>query len=309
MNKWEATINNNTFCAKKKRMTQSLDDIKNMYTPTRDVYTVVNEEYNKIQWELLSEKERGMVNELISRLSADYPHDVKDIVTLVRFLRARKWNLEKSETMFRSRMKWIEEYKPHKITEKDVEACCKAGKAFYYGRDKLNRPILVIRAACHFAGDDRDQFYKYFVFLSEMGKMMLPPPPNDNYLIIYDRSGSSRHNFDPRAALGMISLGDYYPEMVGLACVTHVNFLFHMLFAACKAFMDPVTINKIKLFSNNKEEMCAQWLELVGNKENILPDMGGVINSNRVIQHYPASVPDKFVTKFRPDASNGEHDA
>lgn len=46
----EATIYTpSSIFLKNKNMTESFDNIKNKYTPTRDAYTVVNKEYNKIQ--------------------------------------------------------------------------------------------------------------------------------------------------------------------------------------------------------------------------------------------------------------------
>jgi len=105
----------------------------------------------------------------------------------------------------------------------------------------------------------------------------------------------------------MISLGDYYPEMIGSACVTQPNFLYQMLFNASKAFMDPVTISKIHLFSTKKDEMLKQWLELVGDKSQVLPDMGGNA-SQSPLQHYPPTVPDKFVSKFYVTLGGKEED-
>lgn len=41
-------------------------------------------------------------------------------MTLWRYLRARKWNLKKSESMLVDSIKWRQEYKPHEITREDV---------------------------------------------------------------------------------------------------------------------------------------------------------------------------------------------
>jgi len=102
------------------------------YVPTREVYTIVNEEANKRQLELLNETEQSKLEKLSQALSSDFPHDIKDKVTLVRFLKARKWDVDKSETMFRNRMKWISEYKPHRITQDEIRPCAEAGKAFFF---------------------------------------------------------------------------------------------------------------------------------------------------------------------------------
>jgi hypothetical protein len=278
------------------------------YVPTREVYTIVNEEYNQKQVALLNENELKLLNELSERLASDFPNDVKDKVALVRFLKARKWKLDKAESMFRNRMKWVQEYQPHKITEEDIKSVTDAGKAFFYGRDKLGRPILVIRAAKHRTNEGkhaRELFFKYFVYLSELGQLLAPPPPHNQYLILYDRTDCSQKNFDTKAHIRMVSLGDYYPEMVGMACILYPNFLYYMLYNVAKAFIDPVTLSKIKVFSSNENEMTKQLEEIVGSRSQMLPDMGG--NSN--LPWYPQNVPDTHTTKFQPkQARNFDED-
>ena len=40
----------------------------------------------------------------------------------------------------------------------------------------------------------------------------LPPPPYNQFLVIYDRDGFSRKNFDLELMKKFAKIGDYFPE-------------------------------------------------------------------------------------------------
>jgi len=63
----------------------------------------------------------------------------------MRFLRARDFNVDKAEDMVLAIIKWRLEFKPHNISSKDIEHHFKQGKNYFYGYDKLKRPIIVMR--------------------------------------------------------------------------------------------------------------------------------------------------------------------
>lgn len=70
----------------------------------REKYTIVNEERNKLIVKELNDHETKQLQLFHDLLKTDFPHDVQDTVSLVRFLRARKWDLKESEKMYRARM-------------------------------------------------------------------------------------------------------------------------------------------------------------------------------------------------------------
>jgi len=70
----------------------------------REKYTIVNEQANKLIMEQLSADEKQKLQQFTDSLKGDYSYDVQDTLTLVRFLRARKWNLPEAEKMYRARM-------------------------------------------------------------------------------------------------------------------------------------------------------------------------------------------------------------
>lgn len=70
----------------------------------RKQYTIVKDEFNSAVLKELSQNEINLLQQFTDRVKKDYPEDVKDVATLVKFLRARKWNLDASEKMYRNRM-------------------------------------------------------------------------------------------------------------------------------------------------------------------------------------------------------------
>ncbi len=166
----------------------------------RPAYTVINEENNKHVQSNLNEKEQTVcdlsfscvklltfvqkLKRMIEMVSKEYPGEEKDIYTLVRYLKSKKFKVKAAYKSYHKRMEWIKNFKPHQISmEEDVciQQAAK-GKGFWYGRDKKGRPILYMRAVNHLknaSATETEDTYRFFSLLIETGRHMLLPPPND----------------------------------------------------------------------------------------------------------------------------------
>ena len=126
-------------------------------------------------------------------------HDHPDGL-LLRFLRARKWDVEKALVMLVSTMHWrlqemhvdddvvwrgeggaLEDSKTgEKEVKKDGEGFIeqlRMGKSFLHGTDKEGRPICVVRARLHRAGEQSEaSLERYTVALIETARLLLVPP-------------------------------------------------------------------------------------------------------------------------------------
>lgn len=126
-------------------------------------------------------------------------HDHPDAI-LLRFLRARKWDVEKALVMMISTMNWRsteyhvdddimkngegaaaeEEKSSDAATKKlasDFLAQMRMGKSFLHGKDKQGRPICVVRVRLHHQGDhDEKALERYTVFIIETCRQLLKPP-------------------------------------------------------------------------------------------------------------------------------------
>lgn len=125
-------------------------------------------------------------------------HDHPDAL-LLRFLRARKWDVEKALIMLISAMQWrvkeasvdddimkngelaaLETSKSDAKNKKDAEdfmTQLRMGKSYLHGLDIEGRPICHVRARLHKAGDQSDETLERFtVYTIETARMLLRPP-------------------------------------------------------------------------------------------------------------------------------------
>lgn len=126
-------------------------------------------------------------------------HDHPDAL-LLRFLRARKWDVEKALVMLVSTMSWrhgemhvdddimkngeggaVESAASADANEKrlgnDFLAQIRMGKSFLHGKDKQGRPICVVRVRLHKQGEQcEESLERYTVYIIETARMVLAPP-------------------------------------------------------------------------------------------------------------------------------------
>lgn len=120
---------------------------------------------------------------------------------LLRFLRARKWDIEKALVMMISTMQWrhktmdVEEDivfggeasamvdsqesgdKTKKRDAADFLEQMRLGKSFVHGKDKEGRPLTIVRVRLHHGGDQTERSIERFtVFVFETTRLLLEPP-------------------------------------------------------------------------------------------------------------------------------------
>lgn len=134
-----------------------------------------------------------------STIWAMVKHDHPDAL-LLRFLRARKWDVEKALVMAVSTLNWRhsemlvdaeimkngeagaldnekdEDAHTQKLG-KDFLAQIRMGKSFLHGTDRHGRPICVVRVRLHKQGEQcEESLEKYTVYIIETTRMVLSPP-------------------------------------------------------------------------------------------------------------------------------------
>jgi hypothetical protein len=127
-------------------------------------------------------------------------HDHPDAL-LLRFLRARKWDVEKALVMMISTMQWrmsemhvddkivkngelgaLEEAAKSsdakaKKNDEDFLVQLRMGKSYLHGLDNAGRPMCIVRARLHKAGEQTEESLERFtVYTIETARLLLRPP-------------------------------------------------------------------------------------------------------------------------------------
>jgi hypothetical protein len=83
--------------------------------------------------------------EEISKEKTEDPGLKLDILMVLRFCEARKFDYKNTTDMINNWVKYRKEVKPYKITPKDIPNELKCEKCYWYGYDKENSPIAVVK--------------------------------------------------------------------------------------------------------------------------------------------------------------------
>ena len=202
--------------------------------------------------------------------------EIYDDLFLLRFLRARKFDLEKTMEMFKKFLQWRIDMKVDEIRESyELENLIEIKKLYphgYHRTDKLGRPVYIelydkTDVNGLFKVTTEDKMVKYYIKQYERQMKYIFPAcsaviqkPVEQSCTILDANGIGIFSL-VGPIKGFVKLAsdigqDYYPEMLGKMTIINVGFLFRAIWSMVKSFIDPKTQAKISLLkSNYKDEL------------------------------------------------------
>jgi len=214
-------------------------------------------------------KEQEEYQDLKSRLDAVGEHE--DAVPL-RFLRARKWNLEVSLKLLMDCMSWRANFQGigvRGITLDSIQNERPKGKAFVHGFDLFGRPIVWISVRLHLKRDSELREVERFCLWIFETTLKSLKGPIETCTSVFSMKGFRLENMDYDFLRFLADLfQSKYPETLGLALVVDCPWIFWGIWNIVKHWIDPHTVKKIKFVN---ETMLTQYI----SKETLLTEYGG----------------------------------
>ncbi|UKJ90685.1 phosphatidylinositol/phosphatidylcholine transfer protein [Theileria orientalis] len=239
------------------------------------------------QKELLSELKKRFVNERAGN------EDLFDDLFLVRFLRARQFDLNKTTTMLTKYFAWRAQVDLPKVLKMNLTSIRDTIKMYYphcfYGTDKLGRPINIE----HMGLSDttklvhvlpQEELTNYFIQRYEYLTHVVLPSCSmfanhnvEQILTIVDLKGLQVHQINSKFRSFLSSMSgltqNYYPENLGKLLFINASPVFSAIYTLLSALVDKKTLSKISVISS-KTESLERVAELV-EKDQLPKFLGG----------------------------------
>jgi hypothetical protein len=231
----------------------------------------------------------------------------KDFHQLIRFLRARNFDLQATLELFKRFLAWRHAFHLSNLSllRPHIERELSSGKAYWCGFDSEGRPALIVRPVKHLPKqiENIEETIRFAVYLMEEGTEILRNSSFDSQLVlIYDRHAMTRANFDSR----LIQLAreltaitqDFYAERLYRSYIFPVNWFYWLVYKMISPFIAQKTKEKLVILSDYRE------LNKHFNPEGLSERYGGKVVDKVFRQENGEQMPDES-----PSAEQHEKEA
>ncbi|KAI3336355.1 phosphatidylinositol transfer protein [Xylariaceae sp. AK1471] len=215
---------------------------------------------------------------------------------LLRFLRARKWDVAQAFSMLNGAIIWRckEAHVDEEILLKGEPWCAKKektatgkeqkeardfleqvrlGKVYIRGMDRRGRPVGYVRAALHKPGVQSQETLEKLVVQTIETVRCLFTPPNESFCVVFDLTGFSLSNMEWQPVKFIIRAFEAnYPECLGSLLIHNAPWIFSGIWKIIRGLLDPVVAAKVD-FTRSLDD-----LEKYIPRENIISSLGGTDN-------------------------------
>lgn len=211
---------------------------------------------------------------------------------VLRFCRARKWDLPAISKMMGDTLRWrvvtwdVEDmmFKGdiYWLDDKGFIKQFEVGKSILAGKDKLGRPIIWIQAKLHHPREQTLEALQRYTLMTMEAVRLVLHDDIETAGLIFDLSGFSLSNMDNEIIKFILQCFEaHYPESLGFVVIHRAPRIFSTIWSMIKGWMDPVVASKIA-FTNKDADLLAY-----AGKSELPPELGGE-SSNEY--HWPPPV-------------------
>jgi hypothetical protein len=243
----------------------SIDDAANLeiaYSPTA-------EEYDSLKAFIKADKDKEF----------DVP-----IGKLLRFLRARDMDYDRTVAMLHSHMNWYNKFTPNLLVEDDVDqAALKSGCWRVLGRTEDGSPILeVILAKWNPHEYEKEDYIRYIAYFEAMIERMMSK--NSKMIVIFDMEGWALWHAGYISYINQLVdiAQNQYPERLRRVLMLNAPFIFKGVWNVISPWLDVKTAQKV-VFLTGKEAILPELKLLTASLKLIPARYGGdVENENEL---------------------------
>ncbi|KAG0099924.1 hypothetical protein BGZ93_005180 [Podila epicladia] len=183
---------------------------------------------------------------------------------VLRFVRARKWNIVNALNMMFKAFKWrLDEdvpaikYSTDELLDSQNPKLIKqleTGKFFLHGTDVENRPVAYLTVRLHRPGDQPPKtLERLTVYVMEAGRVLIQHPV-ETVCLVFDLTGFSLANMDFAMVRYLVNIFEaYYPESLGRIIIHGAPFVFWGVWKVVQPWLDPVVAAKVRFTRSDQD--------------------------------------------------------
>lgn len=193
----------------------------------------------------LTEAEQKALDDIRAQVNGSNPNHGMSDADLLRYLRAREFNLQKTFKMISASLAWIEKIKPASIPLEECRMVYDLGGALPFGKDKVGRQAMWFFTKHHKPKEVCQAAIKNAFYMMTYCTQSLSPG-QECFAVVFDLEGYGMKNADLTWCWNVIdSLQNHYPERMGMCLLLSPPSVFSMLWKVVKPWLAPRTVSKI----------------------------------------------------------------